>query len=78
MSGLVERADRETSKQKMDCIHLILLLPESRWQQNKTELGTNSATAGKLVQQDGVVFLFVGAWDRVKAWAVPSPASVHR
>lgn len=79
MSGLVERADRETSKQKMDCIHLILLLPNLDGSRKiKTELGTNSATAGKLVQQDGVVFLFVGAWDRVKAWAVPSPASVHR
>lgn len=30
------------------------------------------------MQKDGAVFLFVGAWGRVKAWAVPSPASVHR
>lgn len=44
----------------------------------KTQLGTNCATAGKLMQQDRVVLLFVGAWGGVKAWAVPSPASVHR
>lgn len=44
----------------------------------KTQLGTNCATAGKLMQQDRVVLLFVGAWGGAKAWAVPSPASVHR